>query len=332
LNKNGKVTIYTIAREAGVSISTVSRILNHTFKGAEDVRSRVQQIIERNSYQPSPTARRLTGKTVATKMIGIMAPFFTHPFFVEVLKGIYRVIHEEGYHAILYDVDSRMLKKNTVQRIIRDSLLDGVLLVNMHLNNQEYEHLCASVPAFFIAAEVDFADYVMIDNYGGMSAAVGYVHELGHRRVGFINNQKNIYESRIREKAFIEQAGKLGVQYRIDYREVDRRSGYLGARNILENNPEVTCLVYYSDLMAFGGLDYLNEKNMRDRISIIGFDGFEMTFQVGLTTIVQPMEQMGEKGARSLLRIIKGGSKARIQNTIEPWLFKGETCQRISHE
>jgi LacI family transcriptional regulator len=327
-----KVTIYTVAREAGVSISTVSRILNRTFKGSEDIRCRVQEIIERSNYQPSPAARRLTGKTVATQMIGIMAPFFIHPFFVEVLKGIYQVIHEEGCHAILYDVDSRMLKKSTVRRIVADGLLDGVLLVNMHLNQQEYDELSESIPAFFIAAEVKFADYVMIDNYAGMSAAVDCVHELGHRTLGFINNEKNIYESQIREKAFIEQAAKRGVRYKIDYRQVDRRSGYLGAKNILENNPEVTCLVYYSDLMAFGGLDYLNERNLRHRISIIGFDGFEMTFQVGLTTIVQPMEQMGEEGARSLFELMAARPATRIQKVIEPWLFKGETCQRMFHE
>jgi LacI family transcriptional regulator len=332
LEANERTTIYTIARQAGVSISTVSRILNRSFKGSDETRRRVQQVIEENHYQPSPAARRLTGKSVATRMIGIMAPFFTHPFFVEVLKGIYGVIHGEGYHAILYDVDSRAMKKSMVQRIVTDGLLDGVLVVNMHLNRQEYDCLSAAMPVFFIAAEVQFADYVMVDNYGGMAAAVDYIRGLGHRAVGFINNQKSIYESEIREKAFLDRAAGQQIVYKIDYRTVDRRAGYLGAKNILENNPEVTCLVYYSDLMAFGGLDYLNEKNLRDRVSIIGFDGFEMTFQVGLTTIVQPMEQMGGEGARHLFQIMNERPETRIQRVIQPWLFEGETCRRTSHE
>ena len=330
LNNKEKITIYTIAREAGVSISTISRIMNGTFKGSENIRRRVQTIIDKKNYQPSPTARRLTGKMVATKMVGIMAPFFTHPFFVEVLKGIYRVIHQEGYHAILYDVDSRMLKKATVQRIVEDGLLDGVLIVNMHLNRQEYNYLTKSIPTFFIAAHVEFANCIMVDNYRGMVTAVAHVGELGHRVVGFINNEQNIYESQIRQKAFLDQAEKWGIQYKLDYRTVDRRSGYLGAKNILENNPEVTCLLYYSDLMAFGGMDYLNEHNMRDNISIIGFDGFATTLQAGLTTIVQPMEQMGEEGASCLFQIMNSKPENRIQKVLEPWLFQGTTCKRIS--
>jgi DNA-binding LacI/PurR family transcriptional regulator len=101
---------------------------------------------------------------------------------------------------------------------------------------------------------------------------------------------------------------------------------------MVENNPGLSCLVYYSDLMAFGGLDYLHEAGLRERISLIGFDGFEMTFQVGLTTVVQPMERMGEEGARILLAKISGASSERVSTLLDPWLYKGATCMRVSDE
>jgi LacI family transcriptional regulator len=314
---------------AAVSISTVSRILNNSFKGDEATLKRVREIVEKLNYQPSPSARRLSGKIVPSKMIGIMAPFFINPFFVEVLKGIYRIIHADQFHAILYDVDTKVIKKSTFNRILSDRILDGVLLVNMHLNEEEYKAISRAMPCVLVAAESDRADSVIVDNYNGMVQGLEYLYSLGHRRIGFINNEKNIYETRIREKAFLDQARVLGIEYKIDYRNVDRRSGYLGAKNLLENNPGITCLMYYSDLMAFGGIDYLYETNLRNRISIIGFDGFEMTFQVNLATVVQPMEKMGEEGARILLQRIAGMSTARIRRVLDPWLFKGRTCMGV---
>jgi len=324
------VTIYTIAKETDVSISTVSRILNNTFRGDEEVRRRVLDAIERHGYQPSQAARVLSGKKVSTHLVGLVAPFFINPFFVEVLKGIYGMLHAEGYHLILYDVDSKLLKKKMFETIAKEALLDGLLLVNVHLNRDEYDRISRSIPLVLVAAETDFADSVLVDNYKGIVLAMQYLHELGHRDVGFINYEKNILESRVREQAFRDQAQLLGFRFKIDYRSVDRRSGYLAAKNLLENNPEITCLLYYSDLLAFGGLDYIKESRRDGTVSIIGFDGFEMTFQTRLTTIVQPMEDMGSQGASLLLDRIKNGSKERRRIVLDPWLYKGETCTRAA--
>lgn len=323
-----RATIYTIAGESRVSPATVSRIVNNTFRGSEEVRRRVQAVIDRHGYQPSPAAKRLSGKKVASRMIGVMAPFFIHPFFVEVLRGIYGVFHREGYHIILYDVDSKAMKKSMFATIVEENLLDGLLLVNMHLNQDEYAAITATVPVVLAAAQTDFADSVIVDNYKGVVIGMQFLHELGHRHIAFINNEKNILESRLREQAYRDQAEKLHLPCKIDYRGVDRRSGYLGAKNMLENNPEITCLFYYSDLMAFGGLDYLNEKRLEKRISVMGFDGFEMTFHAQLTTIVQPMEEIGARAAKMLIAKVKGGGGRRQHDVLDPWLFKGQTCAR----
>lgn len=323
-----KATIYTIAKESGVSPATVSRIINNTFRGRDEVRQRVQTFIDEHRFQPSSVAKRLTGKKVASRMVGVMAPFFIHPFFVEVLKGIYSVFHEEGYHIILYDVDSKAMKKSMFATIVEERLIDGLLLVNMHLNAEEYAALSETAPVVLAAAETDFADSVIVDNYKGIEIGAQYLYELGHRHIAFINNEKRILESRVREQSFRDQMEQLRLSCKIDYRGVDRRSGYLGAKNMVENNPEITCLFYYSDLMAFGGLDYLNESRLGRRISILGFDGFEMTFHGQLTTIVQPMEEMGARAARMLIGKVKGGSADHQHVVIDPWLFKGNTCSR----
>jgi DNA-binding LacI/PurR family transcriptional regulator len=180
------------------------------------------------------------------------------------------------------------------------------------------------------AAETEFADSMIVNNSKGIEIGMQYLFELGHRHIAFINNEKGILESRVREKAFRENMGRLQLPCKIDYRGVDRRSGYLGAKNMVENNPEITCLFFYSDLMAFGGLDYLNESRLGEKISIIGFDGFEMTFHSQLTTIVQPMEEMGAGAARLLIEKIKGSSAGRQHIVLDPWLFKGRTCYRVT--
>ena len=327
-----KTTIYTIAEMAGVSIATVSRIVNNTFRGKEEVRRTVLDAIRRTNYQPKREARGLMGKKTSSRMIGVMAPFFIHPFFVEVLKGCYQAIHEHQYSIVLYDVDTRRMKKQLFERIMEENFLDGLLLVNMHLNEQEYRRITDRMPLTLVAAQTDFAESVVVDHYKGICMGVDYLNELGHRIVAFINNEKEIFESVIRERAFRERAEKLGIQYKVDYRSVDRRSGYLAARSILENNSDVTCLFYYSDLMAYGGLDYINERQLQSKVSIIGFDGFEMTFQVSLTTIAQPMQRMGELGANMLIEKIENPDAEDKSIVLDPWLDKGKTCGAVSHE
>jgi DNA-binding LacI/PurR family transcriptional regulator len=86
--------------------------------------------------------------------------------------------------------------------------------------------------------------------------------------------------------------------------------------------------MYYSDLMAFGGLDYLNENQLEKKISVIGFDGFEMTFHAQLTSVVQPMEEMGARAAQMLIARIQGGSVERKHVVLKPWLFEGQSCAR----
>jgi DNA-binding LacI/PurR family transcriptional regulator len=259
-----------------------------------------------------------------------MAPFFIHPFFVEVLKGAYRAIHNSDHSILLYDVDTKVMKKKVIRRIVDENLIDGLLIVNMHLNRDEYNLISEKIPLVLVAAETDFADSVIVDNYKGIVTGVQYLFELGHRKVAFINNEKEILESRVREKAFRDEADRLGIRYKIDYREVDRRSGYLAAKTVFNNWPEVTCLFYYSDLMAFGGIDFVNENNLHERVSIIGFDGFEMSSHIGLTTIVQPMEKMGEIGALVLKNKIESKSSELKRIVLETWLEKGKTCRKIA--
>jgi DNA-binding LacI/PurR family transcriptional regulator len=225
-----------------------------------------------------------------------------------------------------------MMKKELFEKIVKENFLDGLLLVNMHLNHEEYRRITEKMPLTLVAAQTDFAESVAVDHYKGICMGVDYLNQLGHRVVAFINNEKEILESTIRERAFRERAEEYGMQYKIDYRPVDRRSGYLAARSILENNNDVTCLFYYSDLMAYGGLDYTNERQLQPDVSIIGFDGFEMTFQVSLTTIVQPMEKMGELGANMLIERIENPDAEEKRIVLDPWLDKGKTCGARSHE
>lgn len=321
-----KVTIYTVAERAGVSIATVSRIANGQYNGKDEVRRTVETAMADLDYHPSHLARGLTGSKIATQMVGVVAPFFIHPFFTEVLKGIYRSLHSNGYHLVLYDVDSRHMKKKMLEQIRRERRIDGLLLVSMHLNRDEYDSLTEQVPVVLVASETDFADSVTVDNYHGASSAVRHLHNLGHRNIAFINNQTKIPETAIRERAVRDTVQVLGMQCKIDYRAVDRRSGYLATQTMLENNAEVTSVFYYSDLMAYGGLDYVNERQIRDKICLVGFDGFETTIHSRLTTIVQPMEEMGARGAELLLDRIEHPTRELRKIILETWLSKGETC------
>jgi LacI family transcriptional regulator len=325
-----RATIYTVAETAGVSIATVSRVMNGQFHGDEQIRQKVLAAMEQVSYRPNHEARRLMGKSARTKMVGIMAPFFVHPFFTEVLKGAYRVIHSSGHSILLYDVDTKTMKKQIIKRVVDEDILDGLLMVNMRLDEREYAAITRRIPLVLVAAETEFADCVIVDNYKAIVRGLHHIHALGHRNVAFINNAKDIYESRIREKAFREESERLGIHYKIDYRNVDRPSGYIGAKAIVDNWPDVTCLFYYSDLMAYGGLDFVSENRLGSILSVMGFDGFETALHLQLTTVVQPMELMGESGARMLQDKIEGRQIERRRIVLDSWLEEGKTCKGVT--
>ncbi len=214
-------------------------------------------------------------------------------------------------------------------RLLDEGLVDGLLLVNMHLNQQEHESIRERMPLVLVAAQAEFADYVMVDNHGGIVSGVEYIHTLGHRNVAFVNNEKEIYETTIRESAFRSTADTLGIRYFVDYRAVDRRAGYLAAKTLVASHPELTCLFYYSDLMAYGGVDFVNAHRLQDRVSVIGFDGFEMTYHMDLATIAQPMEEMGNTGAQVLLRMIRDNHTRRERIVPDTTLVKGKTCKAV---
>ena len=148
MNKN--ITIYTIARMADVSISTVSRIINNDFRGEAKVKENVLKIIRSLNYKPNPHARRFAGKKVESKVIAVMAPFFIDPFFIEVLKGLYKIVHENDYNIILYDVVTGQMKKKVIARIQEENYIDGVIMVNMHLNENEYKEITKKCPSFLL--------------------------------------------------------------------------------------------------------------------------------------------------------------------------------------
>ena len=322
-------TIYTIAQMADVSISTVSRVINRTFAGEQEILERVQSAIRKTGYVPRPEARRLVGKQIESRIIAVFAPFFMHPFFIEVLKGVYKCLHEHNYSINLYDVYTRELKKAAIRKVIDEGLVDGLMLVNMHVNAQEHQAISERMPLVLVAADSELADCVMVDHYGGVVEGVEYLYGLGHRTVAFVNNENEIHESTSRESAFRHTAEKLGMQYVLDYRAVDRRSGYLAAKTLLGHRRDLSCLFFYSDLMAYGGVDYVNEHQLQDRVSVIGFDGFEMTYHMGLATIAQPMEEMGATGAQMLLRKMRDTHARREHIVLDTKLVKGKTCKAV---
>lgn len=328
--KAKKATIYDVATFANVSIATVSRVLNGIFRGESSVKQRVESAIRQLNYEPSTFARGMSGKPSKTNIIGVLAPFFTDPFFVEVLRGVYRTLHVHSYHIVLHDVDSREMKKNLLGKLVHDEMLDGLLVVNMHMNHQEYSAIAARMPVMFVAAVPSFAPYVAVDHYKGIEIGLEFVYEMGHTSLAFINNTKRIHEAITRERAFLDTAKRLGIQVKIDSCATDHQEGYRAAARLIEEDPDITCLFYYSDLMAYGGFDYVRDHGIEDRVSVIGIDGFDRTFQMGLTSVVQPMVQMGQIGAQRLIEEIEESSGSHEGQVLTPWLFAGGSCKKRS--
>jgi len=308
-------TIRDVARHAGVSVATVSRVLNDIPIVRTEMRDRVRAAISELGYRPSSTARSLSlGRSQA---IGVVAPFFTTPSVVERLRGVSHSAGGRGYGLMLFDVETPEQRADAFREFARHDRVDGLLVISLPLFDEEVDALERDgLPVVMVDTGHPRVPNVVIDDARGGELAAEHLVERGHRRIGFVGdvpaNAFGFTSSEQRRRGFRRALRRAGIEPRPQ----DERLGRHGreearalAADMLSAGDRPTAVFAASDTQAVGVLEAAQELGLRvpEDVAVIGFDDIEMAAPLGLTTVRQPLRESGARGVEMLLAGIAGG-------------------------
>lgn len=304
-------TIRDVAERAGVSISTVSRVLNDTCTVAEDKKARVREAAEFLRYVPNPSARSLLKKS--TGGIGILLPYVTGEFFSEFLTGADRVAKDEGLFLLISASHHRAPEWRASVRSVHGRV-DGLIVMDPRMGPRQLD-LKANVPTVFVNTpvgidELEGVDVINFDNAGGTRQATEYLIGKGHRRFAYLRGPSEAFDAVERLSGFEQAMKSAGItDYSVIEAGFEPQFGREAGRELLKLHPMPTAVLCANDYCAQGVVSALHDAGVSvpEDVSIIGFDNVpscEYT-RPALTTLSVPPRQTGEAAVRRLISRIK---------------------------
>jgi LacI family transcriptional regulator len=311
---NQKLTIQDIAKLAGVSKATVSRVLNHKPTVDPAIRERVMKIVNERGFVPSITATVLRGGR--TQLIGVLAPPLTWPFVPEIMLGVAEVTDRTSYEVVLYTMSPARNHSDVLDRILAMKLSTGLLAIMPGQLGSHLDHLYKQgVPIVTIEDQVapTKTPWIGIDNVSSAYKATRHLLSLGHKRIGHILGPSDYLCTRERYTGYCQALHEAGLEpdpNLIWQGDFNPTGGRECARIIfsLPREEWPDAIFVANDHMAFGLMDVAEQYRVHipDDVAILGFDDMPMAAfaKPGLTTIRQPHREMGEKACELLLSMI----------------------------
>lgn len=307
------VTSKDIARELRISQSTVSRALRGDPRVAPETTARVLDAARRMNYTPNLAARSLITRKTGT--VGVVVSDITNPFYPELLDVLHNEFALAGYRAILFNERTDASVDKQVRDLVNGAAVDGLVYVSATLGTPLPGQRARDIPVVLVNRYIDAVetDTVVSDNHRGGRLVAEALLGLGHRRIALVMGPENTTTSRDRELGFRELLRENGVPFDETLRRVgefSHRSGYQWCLDLLAATPRPTAVFAANDVIAFGALDAARRLGIRvpADLSVVGFDDIDMAGWEGfsLTTVRQPLAEMGRAAAKLLLERIAG--------------------------
>jgi LacI family transcriptional regulator len=330
------ITIRDVAEAAGVSISTVSRVLNDKDDVASDTYQRVQEVIQELGYTSSLAARSMRSRR--TNVIGLIMPDLADPFTIQVARGVNQAIAEYDYDLIAYTSGS-IRGPSTAEReqyfvsLLNGSITDGIIIVTPYATSFS---TAAPVVAVDPNNESPDCPSVISTNHAGALSAMEYLIRLGHRRIGFIGGRPDLQSANSRLRGYTDALARAGIPSEESLIEVGDFSTEMGrqcARRLLSLPEPPTAIFAANDQSAIGAMEVAHEVglHMPQDLSVVGFDNIPESayFNPSLTTVDQFIDQMGRVATNMLVGLIQGKELDSDQHKIETQLIIRDSCQAI---
>jgi DNA-binding LacI/PurR family transcriptional regulator len=314
-------TIYDVAKQAGVSIGTVSRYVNSSGYVGKAARERIASAIRDLDFRPSGVARSLTTKR--TFMLGFVVSDLMNPFVPEVARGIQDFADERGYCVLILNTDGDEAREVRALKVLRERQVDGVIITPPETatgNDYIRELHTDNVPVVLLGRQVEEADIdrVTTDTYAGGRAAMQHLLALGHRRIAYIGGALARHVAPSRRRAYFDALDAVGIAVDpalIAEATLDHDGGHSAMDSLLGSLDPPTAVFTVNDVIALGALEAAHQHGLlvpRD-MSVVGFDDIFLARQSRppLTTVAQPKRALGHTAAELLVeRLERTGTAA----------------------
>ena len=331
------VTLRDIAKKVGRSVTTVSRALHDYDDVSEDTKILVRQAAEEMGYVPNILAQRLQKRQTDTIgfVIPTYGPRFTDPFFSEFLAGIGNKAVKLGYDLLVSTHPIGEEELSSYRRKVQSYLVDGFIIVRTRRDDARINYLCDSKFPFVAFGRVEGScsfPYVDMDNEYGMALIARHLKDTGHQRIAFIAAPDNLFFAHARLEGLKQELEKLNLhldEKLIRVGDLTQSDGFRQTEALLDLNEEPTAIVACNDLMALGAISAAQKRGLvvgKD-IAIIGFDDVPQAEHnhPSLTTVHQPIYQIGSRVCEMLVSILKGEELEEQHILMEPTLIVRES-------
>ena len=338
--KPGKAaSIYDVARESGVSVFTVSAVVNNKSHVRKSLRERVQAAIRKLNYRPNLIARSLAKQKTHT--IGMIVPDIGNPFFPLVVRGAEDAAQNHGYNLLLCNSDDTLDKEERAIELLLSKRVDGILLTKAAEDfRPPLRQMIEEVNIPFVLVMRTYPkltqDAVITDDYHGAYEAVCHLARAGRRRIGLISGPLRVSNAQARSQGFHDALKAKGLpsdpelivegDYRVE-------SGYRAGHSLLSHRPDGIYVANH--LMTIGLLKAAEEMGLRcpDDFGLVSFDDYPWLgiFRPRLTTVELPKHQLGSEAAELLIKRIAGDRSKAVVRKLQPELRIRESCGFALH-
>lgn len=330
------VNLTKVAEKAGVSIATVSRVINNNSNVNAETRLKVEQAIKSLKYKPNRIAKRLRNKNASSNLLGVLIPDIQNPFYVEVLRGIEDVAYKNGYVLIVCNFSQDEEKEKLYIDTLQSESIDGLIAAPSSEENEKIINLVKSgMPLVCVDRGLNGVDVdlVLVENRNGAYAATEYLAKSGYKRIAYISGIPALPSSRQREKGYLDALVANGISIDrelIKYGDSRHESGVKLCNELLNLPNPPDAIFTGNNLITLGALETIHKRNLKipDDIAIVGFDDMYWSISLNppLTAVRQPAHEIGKRAAELLIQRINDPSRPTVNMTLKTELMIRSSC------
>ena len=329
---SGRVTIADVAREADVSLMTVSRALNDKDGVSAETRSRILSIVEKLGYRPSGIARSLVQGRTGT--IGLIVPDISNPYFSGIAHGVSNTASEAGLSVLLCNTEEQSEREIDFISVLEEKGVDGLIMASPRQQTDLLVPLLVRhakvviINRFFEIDRLNVAGYVVNDDQEGGYSGTHHLISRGHTSIGFLAGPAASYGSKRRFEGYKQAHAEANLPYQADtllHCPPTAEAGRKAALELIDKHPELTALFCFNDMVAIGALQACRESRRRvpEDMAIVGYDDVPMALWVTppLTTLRAPCEDMGRLATLQLIKRMRNCAEGCESVVLTPQLI-----------
>ena len=326
-------SIKEIAAQAGVSVPTVSKVLNNYSDVSENTKAKVREVAERLGYSPNMAARNLAmgrSNIIALVLSDIRETDSNGNIIFRILIGAKNLCTEKDYELLIIITDVKKQHTKKLTQLCKERQISGVIVYGLKPGDPYFQEITESeLPCIAIDIKMkgNNLSTVTTDNIAAVKEVIALLHSKGHRNIGFINGLKEVAVSVYREDGYRTAMEELGLEIKegyIKYADYYEDKAYEKTLELIRENHEITAVFCASDLMALGALRAIRalKRKVPEDIAVVGFDGIQLSEYSNprLTTVVQDFKGMGKAAADTLIKMLKG--ETVDETSYVPYFFR----------